>query len=78
MEDWITVDDKFPIPNIENILDKLCRAQYFTTIDLAKGFQQILVKQKDRMKTASIRSIFNRMPFGHVRLPHFKDSLTLC
>lgn len=34
----ITVDDKFPIPNIDNILDKLGRAQYFSTIDLAKGF----------------------------------------
>lgn len=25
----ITIDDKFPIPNIESILDKLGRAQYF-------------------------------------------------
>lgn len=43
----VTVHDKFPIPNIENILDKLGRAQYFTTIDLAKGFHQILMKQED-------------------------------
>lgn len=46
----VTVDDKFPIPNIENILDKLGRAQYFTTLDLAKGFHQILVNKEDRKK----------------------------
>ncbi|XP_055378909.1 putative actin-fragmin kinase DDB_G0287957 [Condylostylus longicornis] len=48
----ITVDDKFPIPNIDSIFDKLGRAQYFTTLDLAKGFHQILVDEKDRLKTA--------------------------
>ena len=62
----ITVDDKFPIPNIENILDKLGKAQYFTKIDLAKGFHQILMDEKDQKKTAF------STPFGHyeyVRMP---------
>lgn len=36
----ISIDDKFPIPYIENILD------------LAKGFHQILVKEEDQKKTA--------------------------
>lgn len=48
----ISIDDKFPIPNIENILDKLGKAQYFTTLDLAKGFHQTLVRQEDQKKTA--------------------------
>lgn len=62
----ITIDDKFPIPNIENILDKLGRAQYFTTLDLAKGFHQILLKDEDQKKTAF------STPFGHyeyIRMP---------
>lgn len=62
----ITISDKFPIPNIENILDKLGKSQYFTTLDLAKGFHQILVAEKDRRKTAF------SIPFGHyeyVRMP---------
>lgn len=62
----ISVDDKFPIPNIENILDKLGKAQYFTTLDLAKGFHQILVAKADQKKTAF------STPFGHyeyVRMP---------
>ena len=34
----VTTTDKFPIPNTATILDELGKAQYFTTIDLAKGF----------------------------------------
>ena len=29
----ITIDDKFPLPNIDSLLDKLGRTQYFTTLD---------------------------------------------
>ncbi|XP_055383292.1 uncharacterized protein LOC129613316 [Condylostylus longicornis] len=47
----ITMDDKFPIPNMDSLFDKLGRAQYFTTLDLAKGFHQILVDEKDRCHT---------------------------
>lgn len=69
----VTVDDKFPIPNIENILDKLGRAQYFSTIDLAKGFHQILVRPEDRSKTAFSTPYghyeFIRMPFGLKNAP---------
>jgi len=32
----ITICDKFPIPNMDEILGKLGRCHYFTTIDLAK------------------------------------------
>lgn len=69
----ITIDDKFPIPNIESIFDKLGRAQYFTTLDLAKGFHQILVDEKDRPKTAFSTPHghfeFVRMPFGLKNAP---------
>ncbi|KAK9739051.1 hypothetical protein QE152_g9310 [Popillia japonica] len=32
-----TVGDAYPLPNIEDILDQLGHAQYFTTLDLASG-----------------------------------------
>jgi hypothetical protein len=63
-----TIDDKFPIPNIEDLFGKLGNCRYFTTLDLAKGFHQIEVHPDDRHKTAfSTRTghyEFNRMPFG--------------
>lgn len=34
----VTKEDKYPIPLIDDILDKLGRANYFSTLDLTKGF----------------------------------------
>lgn len=69
----ITIDDKFPVPNIDSILDKLGRAQFFSTIDLAKGFHQITVKPDDQFKTAFSTPYghyeFIRMPFGLKNAP---------
>lgn len=69
----VTIDDKYPLPNIDSILDKLGRAQYFTTLDLAKGYHQILVKKEDRGKTAFVTPHglyeFKRMPFGLKNAP---------
>lgn len=48
----IIVDDKFPIPNIDDILDTLGKCMYFSTIDPAKGFHQIEIEEKDIPKTA--------------------------
>lgn len=63
-----TIDDKFPIPNMHDIFDKLGKCCYFSTIDLAKGFHQIEVHPNDRAKTAFSTADghyeFTRMPFG--------------
>lgn len=48
----ITVDDKYPLPNITDLFDKLGKATYFSTLDLASGFHQIEVEAADRPKTA--------------------------
>lgn len=69
----ITIDDKYPIPIMDEILDKLGRCMYFTTLDLTKGFYQIEVEPSDRHKTAfSTRNghfEFLRMPFGLKNAP---------
>lgn len=68
-----TVDDRYPIPNITDILDKLGRCMYFSTLDLASGFHQIEVDKKDVEKTAfSVENghyEFLRMPFGLKNAP---------
>lgn len=69
----VTIDDKYPIPNIDDILDKLGRAMYFTTLDLAKGFHQIEIAKDDIKKTAFSADNghyeFTRMPFGLKNAP---------
>lgn len=41
-----TIDNKFPLPCITEILDKIGKSQYFTTLDLANGFYQIQMREK--------------------------------
>jgi hypothetical protein len=64
----ITKPDRYPIPRIDDTLDALGQAVYFSTLDLASGFWQIKVAADDREKTAfSTRQghfEFNVMPFG--------------
>lgn len=68
-----TVSDKYPMPEISNILDQLGGNKYFTTLDLASGFHQIKMSHKDIEKTAfSVnhgKYEFVRMPFGLKNAP---------
>lgn len=68
-----TVDDRYPLPNITEILDKLGRCMYFTSLDLASGFHQIEVDPRDIEKTAfSVENghyEYVRMPFGLKNAP---------
>jgi hypothetical protein len=48
-------------PNITNILDKLVKAKFFSTVRLASGYYQLELAEKDSEKTA-----FNK-PKGHFK-----------
>ena len=69
----VTKADVFPLPRIDDLLDKLGTAKYFTTLDLAAGYWQIRMEEFSQEKTAFITHQglyeFNVMPFGVMNAP---------
>ena len=69
----LTKADTFPLPRIDELLDQLGKARYFSTIDLASGFWQIKVHPDSQEKTAFVtpQGLFNFkvMPFGLTNAP---------
>src|SRR5436190_1700847 len=69
----VTKKDNYPLPRIDEILDSLNGAQWFTTLDLASGYWQIKVREEDREKTAFITKFstfeFKVMTFGLCNAP---------
>ena len=48
----ITVKDKYRLPRVDDLLDKIMRYKVISTMDLVDGFYQIPLADKDRHKTA--------------------------
>ena len=69
----VTIGHAHALPRVDDILDSLGNAQYFSTLDLKSAYWQISVDQQDREKTAFVtqRGLFefNWMSFGLVNAP---------
>ena len=68
-----TKPDLFLLPRIDDLLDQLGKARFFTTLDLASGYWQIKVHENSQQKTAFIthQGLYESrvMPFGIMNAP---------
>ncbi|KAL1264151.1 hypothetical protein QQF64_004506 [Cirrhinus molitorella] len=55
--------DPYPMPRVDELIERLSTAQYLTTLDLYKGFWQIPLNEQSKELTAF------KTPFGHF---HFR------
>jgi len=64
----ITVSDPYPIPRVDELLERAARARFMSTLDLAKGYYQVPITESDKHKTAFLTTTgkyeYNTLPFG--------------
>jgi hypothetical protein len=71
----VTVKNKYPLPRIDDLLDQLKDAKFFSKIDLRSGYHQMKIRPKDIPKTTFVTRYgqyeFTVVSFGLTNAPSY-------
>jgi hypothetical protein len=69
----VTVKNRYPVPLIADLFDRLSGAEFFTKLDLRSGYWQVRIAEGDTPKTTMVTRYgsyeFKVMPFGLTNAP---------
>ena len=69
-----TIKDAHPLPLIDDLLNALLGARWFSTLEFKSGYWQVPIQERDKEKTAFGMSgdqlfVFNQVPYGLCNAP---------
>jgi len=69
----VTKKDSYPLPKIDDTLDRLKESRYFSCLDMDQAYYQVELAEEDKNKSFFVTSDgmyeFNVMPFGLCNAP---------